>query len=174
MRCVLVLTATTLLSMNRTVRTTKHESTVASRQARGLKAESRALGGLLNPTPSLRFTGRRIKALETENLPSPRFMSTRSPVNTQRSNANPSSHSPKNGQRFIADTPSKTPFRIPKSSVSSDNQLFMVRFSLALVAVAATAFAAATKPAEDGSWSPGRFEGEGTPYDDGMWTAGRV
>ena len=47
-----------------------------------------------------------------------------------------------------------------------------MRYSLTLLAFAVTALAlpTTTKPADDGSWYPGKYEGPGTPYDNGQWT----
>ncbi|EEY14900.1 conserved hypothetical protein [Verticillium alfalfae VaMs.102] len=49
-----------------------------------------------------------------------------------------------------------------------------MRYSLTLIAFAVTALALPTaKPADDGSWAPGKYEGPGTPYDDGKWYPGK-
>ncbi|RSL89129.1 hypothetical protein CDV31_015937, partial [Fusarium ambrosium] len=49
-----------------------------------------------------------------------------------------------------------------------------MRYSLTLIAFAATALALPTaKPADDGSWAPGKYEGKGTGYDDGKWHEGK-
>ncbi|CAG1977670.1 unnamed protein product, partial [Fusarium graminearum] len=49
-----------------------------------------------------------------------------------------------------------------------------MRYSYTVLAFAATALALPTaKPADDGSWHPGKYEGGNTGYDDGKWAPGK-
>lgn len=49
-----------------------------------------------------------------------------------------------------------------------------MRYSYTLLAFAATALALPTaKPADDGSWAPGKYEGGDTGKDDGKWAPGK-